>query len=105
MKIQQGYGKWILRQLLHRYVPQSLVDRPKAGFKLPLCEWIRGPLRAWADELLEPELLADQGYFDVNIVSDAYQNHLSGKQERHYHLWNILMFQSWLKSWKSDGVL
>ncbi|WP_368655538.1 asparagine synthase (glutamine-hydrolyzing) [Castellaniella ginsengisoli] len=96
MKIRNGQGKWVLRQLLHRYVPQSLVDRPKAGFAVPLGSWLRGPLREWAEDLLRGSRLREEGYFDAEIIQEVWREHLGGRVDRSSRLWGILMFQAWL---------
>lgn len=98
MKIQGGQGKWLLRQLLHKHVPRALIDRPKVGFAVPLAEWLRGPLKAWAADLLEPNLLKQQGYFDVLAVHALWAEHQAGTRDHSLLLWNMVMFQSWLES-------
>ncbi|MCZ4328556.1 asparagine synthase (glutamine-hydrolyzing) [Castellaniella denitrificans] len=96
MKIRDGRGKWVLRQLLYRYVPQSLVDRPKAGFAVPLGSWLRGPLREWAEDLLQEPKLRKEGYFDAKRIQEIWQEHLNGRADRSNRLWSILIFQAWL---------
>jgi asparagine synthase (glutamine-hydrolysing) len=98
-KINQGTGKWLLRKVLARHVPDDLVNRPKMGFGLPVGAWLRGPLRSWADDLLDPGLVARQGYLLPDVVSSAWQRHLSGRVDLEDKLWAVLMFQSWLETW------
>ena len=97
-KIRQGQGKWLLRQVLFRHVPRELIERPKQGFAVPLGQWLRGPLRDWAEALLEERRLQREGFFHVNPVSALWQEHLSGKRDNALKLWSILMFQAWLES-------
>jgi asparagine synthase (glutamine-hydrolysing) len=99
LKIRGGRGKWILRQVLHRYVPPSLIDRPKTGFAIPLDAWLRGPLREWAEELLDARKLSAQGLLDAAIVRTAWSELLAGTAKRGTQLWNVLMLQAWLAAW------
>lgn len=99
MKVRDGRGKWILRQVLDRYVPRQLIDRPKMGFGVPLAQWLRGPLREWAEDLLSESQLSQQGLLQVDLVRRTWQEHLSGRQERADHLWAVLMLQSWMRVW------
>jgi asparagine synthase (glutamine-hydrolysing) len=96
MKVGGGKGKRILRNLLYRYVPQTLVDRPKQGFGVPVDAWLRGPLRAWAEELLDERRLREQGLLDPRPVRAAWHDHLAGRGHWQHHLWAVLMLQSWL---------
>ncbi len=97
MKIREGQGKWILRQLLNKYVPNHLIERPKMGFGLPLDIWLRGPLREYAETMLLDKDL--DVYFNSAIVKKIWLEHLSGKKNHQHVLWNIIMFQSWMKEW------
>lgn len=94
-KVRNGRGKWILRQLLRRYVPQRLTDRPKQGFDVPIGTWLRGPLRVWAADLLADIRLAGDGIFDLAKVDACWRDHLSGRQDHARDLWSVLMFQAW----------
>lgn len=96
-KIRAGRGKWVLRRLLARYLPEELIDRPKMGFRPPVGAWQRGPLRDWAETLLEPSALARSGLLDVNVVRRCWHQHVKGGRERADQLWAILVFQSWLE--------
>lgn len=96
MKIRDGKGKWILRQMLDRHVPRSLIERPKQGFGIPLDEWLRGPLKDWASALLDESRLKNEGYFHPERISRTWNNHLCGKGNYGYRLWSVLMFQAWL---------
>jgi asparagine synthase (glutamine-hydrolysing) len=96
MKIRNGQGKWILRSLLHRMVPPALVDRPKMGFGIPLGEWLRGPLRDWAEALLSERRLREQGHVSPAVVRKRWTQHLAGLGYWEQSLWSILSFQAWL---------
>jgi len=97
LKLHDGSGKWPLRQVLHRYVPPALVDRPKMGFGLPLGDWLRADLRPWAEELLDAESLRRQGYLRPEPIRAAWDAHLSGRVDLAHQLWDVLMFQAWLE--------
>ena len=95
LKFRGGGGKSILKSLLYRYVPRELVDRPKAGFAIPVGLWLRGELRDWAEDLLSETALAEDGLFDVATVRARWQRHLEGREEATQPLWSVLMFQAW----------
>jgi len=97
-KIRYGEGKWLLKQVLFRHVPQDLVERPKMGFGIPLHDWLRGPLRDWAEALLDERRLKNEGFFHPGPVRQMWQAHLSGKRNHQHSLWDVLMFQAWLES-------
>ena len=103
-KLRGGQGKWLLRQVLHRHVPNHLIDRPKKGFSVPLGNWLRGPLRDWAQALLDPVRLRDQGLFRHQAVQRVWQAHLAGRADFSAHLWGILMVQSWLDHTASTAM-
>jgi asparagine synthase (glutamine-hydrolysing) len=97
MKLREGQGKWLLRQVLYRHVPRELMERPKMGFGLPVGEWLRGPLRDWAESLLDRSRLRREGYLDSTAVHAIWDIHLSGRRNMQDQLWDVLMFQSWLE--------
>ena len=95
MKVRGGKGKHILRELLYREAPRALFERPKAGFAIPVGEWIKGSLRPWAEDLLDPKRMAEEGFFDAPRVQRRWQEHLSGRRDATPALWAVLMFQAW----------
>jgi asparagine synthase (glutamine-hydrolysing) len=97
-----GRGKWILRTLLERYVPRALFDRPKCGFAVPIASWLRGELQPWAHELLDPSRLRNEGFFADDVITRRWRQHLSGDTDWSFHLWSVLMFQSWLQEWSAS---
>jgi len=103
MRVRGGRGKWALRELLGRYAPQPLWDRPKTGFGVPLDDWLRGPLKDWAAGLIDPVRLRREGYLDPTLVGRAWTEHQSGRFNRQYRLWPVLMFTSWLETYGITG--
>lgn len=98
MKIRGGVGKWALRQLLYRHVPRALIDRPKAGFAIPIGTWLRGPLCSWAEELLDYSSIRRQGWLQPDSVLQIWQAHQAGKDHT-AELWTVLMWQAWVEEW------
>ena len=97
MKIHNGQGKWPLREILYKRVPKSLIERPKAGFGIPIGDWLRGPMREWVESLISTDRLSKEGYLEPMIVRQVWMEHLEGKRNWSFRLWSILMFQSWLE--------
>jgi asparagine synthase (glutamine-hydrolysing) len=97
LKLRDGVGKWVLREVLYRHVPKALIERPKMGFSVPIGDWLRGPLRDWAEALLAEERLRREGYFHPAPIRQKWAEHLSVARNWQFHLWPILMFQSWLE--------
>ena len=95
-KVRDGHGKDLLRRLLYRHVPASMVDRPKKGFSVPLAQWLRGPLKDWGAALLDPVRLRDEGVFQAQPVLRKWREHQSGTRDWSTHLWSVLMMQAWL---------
>ena len=99
IKIRNGRGKWLLRQVLSRHVPNELFERPKQGFAIPAGEWLRGPLKDWASSLLDEKVLSEQGVFDPAVIRSAWEAHLNGEGNNATRLWSVLMFQAWQDKW------
>ena len=97
-KIRNGVSKWALREVLYRHVPKELIERPKMGFGVPLAEWLRGPLKDWAESLLDEKRLHQEGFFNVEFVRDKWLEHLNGNRNWSFQLWNVLIFQAWLEN-------
>ena len=97
-KVHEGKGKWLLREVLYDYVPRALMERPKQGFGIPIAKWLRGPLRDWAESLLNEARMKQEGYLNAKLVRSVWENHLCGRGNREHDLWCVLMFQSWLDS-------
>lgn len=98
---RDGRGKWVLRQLLARHVPEALFDRPKRGFAVPIPQWLRTDLRDWAEDLLDTKAIAAEGYFDPLIIEKRWREHLRGDMDWSFHLWGVLMFQAWQRTQES----
>lgn len=103
LKVRNGMRKWLLRQVLYRYVPAELVDRPKQGFSVPVSRWLRGPLRPWAEDLLSEASLESHGYLHSAPIRLKWRQHLAGTHCWPEHLWSVLMFQAWLAEWHNVG--
>ncbi len=98
-KIRNGEGKWILKQVLAHYVPTHLTDRPKKGFGVPIEQWLRGPLREWAEHLLSKKRLQADGILNPALIRKRWEEHLTEKWNWQYSLWGVLMFQAWQERW------
>ena len=95
MKIRGGVGKWLLREVLHRYVPRALIERPKVGFSVPLHDWLTGDLRGWAESLISPARIKAQGLLNPKPIEKLWKGYLAGDSSADHKVWTLLMFQSW----------
>jgi asparagine synthase (glutamine-hydrolysing) len=100
MKVRDGQGKWLLRRVLSKYVPKELTERPKSGFAIPIDSWLRGPLREWAEPLLDEGRLRREGFFNPKPIREKWAEHLSGERNWQYYIWDVLMYQAWNEQWK-----
>ena len=98
IKYKDKRGKWPLRRILAKYIPSELIDRPKKGFSIPLDDWLRGPLRDWAEDLLSEKALSESGYLNTSPIRQEWASHLQGQRDRSQLIWNVLMFQAWNQS-------
>jgi len=101
-KLRNGVDKWVLREVLYKHVPKSLIERPKMGFGVPLASWLRGPLKEWCEELINPKRLNEEGFFNSEIVITKWKEHISGKRNWENQLWDVMVFQSWLDEQKNN---
>jgi asparagine synthase (glutamine-hydrolysing) len=99
LKVRGATGKWLLRRVLARHVPLNLVTRSKTGFGIPLGDWLRGPLREWAEGLLGEQRLRQEGRFDPTVVRARWDDLQAGRRAWEYHLWDVLMFEAWRDAW------
>lgn len=100
MKVRNGKGKWLLRQVLYKYVPKELVERPKMGFGVPIEHWMRDELHEWCADLLNTDTIKRQGFIDADMVRKMWEAYRAGETNWHYYLWDVIMFQAWLEKWK-----
>jgi asparagine synthase (glutamine-hydrolysing) len=96
-KLRDGQSKWPLRQILYKHVPRELIERPKQGFGIPIGAWLRGPLRQWAEALIDPCRLSAESFFRPEPIREMWAEHQSGRANNEHHLWDVLMFQAWLE--------
>jgi asparagine synthase (glutamine-hydrolysing) len=99
-KRRRGRTKWLLRRVVERHVPGSLMERPKMGFNVPVGDWLRGPLRDWAEDLLDPGRIAAEGVLDADVVARIWAQHLDGRHDWTNRLWTVLMYRAWAEKWR-----
>lgn len=99
-KLRNGVDKWVLREVLYKHVPKTLIERPKMGFGVPLASWLRGPLKEWCESLIDKKRLDEEGFFDSKLVRTKWNEHISGKRNWENQLWDVMVFQSWLDEQK-----
>jgi asparagine synthase (glutamine-hydrolysing) len=104
MKIREGRGKHIVRRLLGRHLPVELFNRSKAGFAVPVGEWLKGPLRGWAEDLLDPRAMAAAGWLDADLVSARWRDHVAGREDSTAAIWAVLMFEAWMREQSSGAA-
>jgi asparagine synthase (glutamine-hydrolysing) len=97
MKVRAGQGKWVLREIVKKYVPAELIERPKMGFGVPISSWLRGSLRDWAENLIDQKRLRDQGFLHPDVICRKWKAHVSGAADWQNQLWDVLMFQAWIE--------
>ena len=102
-KVRDGNTKWILKEILNQYIPKAFFDRPKMGFGVPIGKWLRGPLKEWANELLNENRLKSEGIFNPIEIKLKWEQHQSNTHNWDYHLWDVLMFQAWLENFKNKN--
>jgi len=102
VKIKGKTGKWLLRQVLNNHVPESLYDRPKQGFSVPIGDWLRGDLKDWAEDLLDEYELREQGFLNYKHIHELWDKHQKGRGNHADQLWTVLMFQAWYRHWVLD---
>lgn len=101
-KFRNNTDKWVLKQVLYKYVPKEFFERPKKGFSVPLSSWLRGPLKEWAESLLDEKKIKEQGFFNLKIVNKYWTEHQRKKRNWSVQLWDIIMFQDWLEKQKRE---
>jgi asparagine synthase (glutamine-hydrolysing) len=97
LKNKNSQGKWILKEILKKYIPKNLTERPKMGFGVPIGIWLRGSLKDWAENLLDEKKMQEEGFLNSNLIRKKWEEHISGKKNWQYDLWDVLMFQAWIK--------